>query len=341
MAFASILRDTPLIAVSEQFRRVLTLALRLAATDRPILIEGESGTGKERLARFIHESSSRSQGPFKIWHAGEANANLAAGELFGVCKGAFTGADRVSEGMIESAGGGTFVVDDVDKLPDLVQALLLRFLDQGTAHRLGSTEYRPLKARPLFTTNRSLRWLAERGQFLPDLAFRIQGLRIEIPPLRERKEDIRPIAEQIVLKLASESRDGRNLRFDQEAMALLESDPWPGNVREVEEVVQNIYFREVNGGAIGPSEVKQALLSRYCHHPGVDIELQYLKGLPEKERRSREIVTRAFRLLEGNGRRTARFLCIPERTLRLYLHRYGLLRTGSPAGAKIAGLRGP
>ncbi len=229
---------TPWLAHDPASRRVLELASRAAEFDSTVLITGESGTGKDHLARFIHEASLRRDAPYLKIDCSSLPAELVESELFGHEKGAFTGAVALKRGRLELAGRGTVVLDEVAALTPAVQAKLLRVLDERAFMRLGGHTLLHLEARLVALTNAELDRLVAAGYFREDLYFRLNVLRIAIPPLRERREDIRPLAEHLLGRLAAVH--GRPLaRFDPEALARLEACPWPGNVRELKNAIEH------------------------------------------------------------------------------------------------------
>ena len=324
------LRELPLVHESSAFRRVLQLAQRVAATDHPVLIEGESGTGKARIARAIHQMSRRQERPLVIWSASEHPSTLAASTLFGVVKGAFTGADRTSAGALESADGGTFILDDVDKLDPSVQQLLLRFLDEFTIRKVGCHTDHKLDVRLIFTTNRNLEQLTQGGQFLSDFYWRIRGVRLEIPPLRKRMEDIRHLAEQMLKCFSSGCTDFRP--FSPEALEVLQDHPWPGNVRELASVIQTLVVLGPSNGAYTGADLRNSLITcsgTRSREP--QDELNRLRMMPVELRKSAAVIKEALELTRFNGRKAAFALNFPERSFRRYMKQSGLkVRDSSP-----------
>src|SRR5438034_9106668 len=186
-------RAPSLVTCSMAMRRVETLARRAAATELLVLISGETGTGKELVARTIHGLSARTQGPFLAVNCGALRAELALSQLFGHRKGAFTGAHAEGAGLVEAAHGGTLFLDEIGELPLDVQVTLLRFLESGEYQRLGETQVRRADVRIIAATNRELRG-SEEKQFRRDLLFRLNEVEIRVPALRERREDVIPLA---------------------------------------------------------------------------------------------------------------------------------------------------
>ena len=204
-----------------------------AATDAPVLILGESGTGKELAAAAIHRHSARAAGPLIRVNCGALPEGLVESELFGHEKGAFTGADRQKPGRFERAAGGTLVLDEVAELPLSAQAKILRVLQQHEFERVGGTQTLGTDARVISATHRDLPQEVAAGRFREDLFYRLNVARIVIPPLRERPEDLAPLAEAILRRL--EKRHGwRGLSLSSRALDAIKLRPWPGNVRQLE-----------------------------------------------------------------------------------------------------------
>ena len=222
-----------LVAVSVGSRQVLQLANRAAQTDATVLLHGESGTGKEKLARYIHNVSPRRDKPYVAVNCAAIPENMLEAMLFGYNKGAFTGAVSQQIGKFESANGGTLVLDEISELPLALQAKLLRVLQERELERLGSNQKIKLDLRIITASNKDLRLLVEQGLFRQDLFYRLDVLPLSWPALRERKDDIIPLAEFFIQKYA----DGKYL-LSKEAKQLLMQYQWPGNVRELENVVQ-------------------------------------------------------------------------------------------------------
>lgn len=316
----SVLRDAPLLCASPAFSRVLDEASRAARASSPILLVGESGTGKGRVARYIHESSGR-PGRFVVWSAPETVESLAMSDLFGHRRGAFTGADDEGAGLIPSAHGGTILADDVDKLNLTAQSLLLRFLDDHSVRPLGSPHAYGVDVRIVAATNRDLLGLAEQGRYLPDLASRLVSLVIEIPPLRERREDIPLLARHFAAGFAREYGLPSAPRFEPEALRLLTNHTWPANVRGLASVIQNAVFR-ASDGVVDAAGVLRALGTR--SGLSVDEEVRRLSELSKRDRRTESVIRRVTELTNWNGKKAAELLGIPLRTFRRLTRRYGI-----------------
>jgi DNA-binding NtrC family response regulator len=217
-----------LVGESAVMRRAFALLARAARTDATVLVVGETGTGKELAARAIHEASSRAKGPFVVVDCGAVARSLVESELFGHERGSFTGAVAMREGAFETADGGTLFLDEIGELDLDLQPRLLRVLDRREVKRIGATGHRKVDVRVLAATNRDLAREVNRGAFREDLYFRLAVIRVELPPLRARKEDIALLARQIAREVA-----GEGTVLSDDVIATLESMPWPGNVREL------------------------------------------------------------------------------------------------------------
>jgi transcriptional regulator with GAF, ATPase, and Fis domain len=245
-----------IVGESAAIRAVKALALRVAAADLPVLILGESGTGKELLARAIHEASARRARPFVAESCAALPETLLESELFGHVRGAFTGAERERAGLFEQAHGGTLFLDEVGDTSPGLQAKLLRALQEGEVRPVGGAEPRRVNARVLAATNRDVDLMRRLGTFRDDLYFRLGAVTIKLPPLRERREDILPIAAKALEDEAR--RSGRKrLLLEPEAAAVLARHEWPGNVRELLHVLRAAaLFAE--RGRIGPAALEAA-----------------------------------------------------------------------------------
>jgi len=312
----------PLICRSPAFERVLQEARRAARSDLTVLLTGETGSGKGRIAREIHDHSARREQAIVIWSACEVSESLAYSQLFGHKKGAFTGADRDSVGIIESANGGTLVIDDVDKLSPPLQGQLLRFLDQRSVRPAGSNALQGVNLRLIVTTSRVLSELVEQGRFLPDLMWRLSGLRIHVPPLRERREDIAALIIHFAAHFAESLRVPAP-RFSKGALAALFDQPWRGNVRELAAAVENLVFRASARGEIQARDVIRES-GPVVEAPAGNGERRRASPGPRDPRLAPETVARAMARTKGNGARAAALLGVPIRTLRRWLARYGL-----------------
>ena len=225
--------QTEIVGVSVAIAGVRDFAARVARTDAKILITGETGVGKEIVARFIHERSPRASRAFVPVNCAGLSETLLESELFGHVRGSFTGAYRDKMGRLELANRGTVLLDELGEMSLRMQAMLLRFLENGEIHAVGSeTASATIDTRVIAATNRDLPGLVASGQFREDLLYRLKVVHIHIVPLRERREDIRPLVTHLTARL------GRQVRFDHEAMRALQAHDWPGNVRELRNVLE-------------------------------------------------------------------------------------------------------
>jgi len=220
--------DEELVYVSERMEEVIDLASRVAKSEAAVLICGESGTGKELLAGYIHRFSDRNEGRFVPVNCAAISQSLVESELFGHEKGAFTGADRKAAGKFEFASGGTLFLDEIGDLPLEAQAKMLRALQEKRIQRVGKNEEIPVDVRVVCATNQNLEKLVEEGKFRKDLFFRINVFPISPPPLRDRMEDILPLAKHFLKRLGA-----AKFEIEKEALEILNAYDWPGNVREL------------------------------------------------------------------------------------------------------------
>ncbi|GGE89864.1 sigma-54-dependent Fis family transcriptional regulator [Shewanella carassii] len=229
--------DSELVVASPLSRQLLMLAHRTAKADTTVLLTGESGTGKEPLAHFIHRHSSRREQPFVAVNCAAIPEQILESVLFGHVKGAFTGASSDQPGKFELAEGGTLLLDEIAELPLSLQAKLLRVLQEREVERVGSHKVIPLNIRVIAATNKNLKEAVSQGRFREDLYYRLDVLALELKPLRDRAEDIIPLAEHFI-QLYSYLTNGHECYLSEAAKKALISYDWPGNVRELENVIQ-------------------------------------------------------------------------------------------------------
>ncbi len=301
---------------SPAMKRVLELVDSVAPTDATVLIRGESGTGKELIARLIHARSPRSFGPMVAVNCGALPEGILESELFGHEKGAFTGAAGRRKGKLELADGGTLFLDEIGEITPRVQVELLRALEERKITRVGGSQEIPVDFRVVCATNKDLEKAVRDGSFREDLYYRINVFQIEIPPLRERPEDIMPIAEHYLKKYA-EAMGRRVTGFSAEARELLMRYPWPGNVRELANAIERalVVCRE---GEIEPGHLPIAS-GAAREHTGDDGDL----SLRAMERRH---IARVLQLEGFNITRAARTLGIDRVTLYNKIKKYGIER---------------
>jgi DNA-binding NtrC family response regulator len=251
--------DPGFITESPAMKRLLEKVRKLAASDGPGLLCGPSGTGKERLASFIHQSSPRAAGPFVAVNCAALPENLLESELFGHEKGAFTGADQRREGRFQQSDGGTLLLDEITEMPTDLQAKLLRVLQEGVVDRIGSNRPEPVDVRVLATTNREPEEAVEQGRMRNDLLYRLSVLRVRLPGLEQRPEDIPVLAEHFARLYAN--RYGRRIDgLDDEARQYLKGRSWPGNVRELENAIHRAVVL-AEGPRLGVADLTEEELS--------------------------------------------------------------------------------
>lgn len=298
---------------------VYALAAKVAASEATVLIQGESGTGKEIMARFIHGASPRRQGPFVAINCAAIPENMLEAILFGYEKGAFTGAQQASPGKFEQAQGGTLLLDEITEMPLALQAKLLRVLQEKEVERLGGRKPIALDVRVLATTNRNLKDQVEKGEFREDLYYRLNVFPLNLPPLRERRGDIVPLAVEL---LQRHWKSGKPLPvLDEEARQHLLAYHWPGNVRELENVVQRAIILQ-DGGHIGGAAIvfenPTVALPGEAPPPAVAGDSPLESGLRSLEEK---IILETLQEEHGSRKATAERLGLSERTLRYKIAR--------------------
>ncbi len=302
-----------MVGESAAMRVLRETVARVAPSSNTVLIQGESGTGKELLARSVHLASPRADRPMLCLNCAALSANLLESELFGHERGAFTGADRMRKGRFELADGGTLMLDEVSEIPLPLQAKLLRVLQERQFERVGSSVTRSVDVRVIATTNRSLLdWVARR-RFREDLFFRLSVLPVQVPPLRERREDIPLLVEYFLSRAAS--RTGRPaLRVDDGAMRLLQEYDWPGNIRELENVCERASVLVLDG--ILTVHTLAPWLNGVHRSEAFERQLRYGHLLEDMER---QLIEKTLRECGGHRVKTATALGIGVRTLGLKL----------------------
>ena len=255
-----------IVGTTREMQRVFELISRIAQTDITVLIQGESGTGKELVAKAIHRLSKRASKPFVVVNCGAIPENLLESELFGHVKGAFTGAVTQKHGLFEEANHGTIFLDEIGELPPQLQVKLLRFLQEGEIKRVGSNETIRVDVRVLAATNKDLPKLVEAQQFRSDLYYRLNVIQIQLPPLRERKDDIPILATHFMRKYSSKLQK-RVEELTPEALQALKAYSWPGNVRELENAIEHAVALTVNR-TIGLNDLPEVLRRNHLHDYG-------------------------------------------------------------------------
>jgi len=303
-----------LIGVSPAMQEIFRTVQRIARTDVTVLITGESGTGKELVARAIHNHSSRAKNPFLTVNCSALTETLLESELFGHAKGAFTGAVAAKKGLFEDADGGTLLLDEIGDMEPGAQAALLRVLESGEVRRVGETRPVAVDVRVLASTNRDLGGAIRQGKFREDLYYRLRIVPIRIPPLRERPEDILPLAQHFAGRYAE--RFGRAaVRLGNEAGSVLMRYTWPGNVRELEHAIERAILLS-EGEVIQPGDLPPEIAQ-----PSVDATNTAPMTLAELEKQH---ILQRLDQCGGNRSEAARQLGISRNTLARKLKSYGL-----------------
>lgn len=261
------------IAISLNMHSLLEEAAIIASDDGNILIEGETGTGKTNLARWIHQNSARAEKPCVQRGCGEINPGTAASTFFGHVRGAFTSAEKDQDGLFKIADGGTLILDDIDYLSRECQSILLRFLDDKQYNKLGSHNGpQDANIRLITTTNKNLQELVERKEFLPDLMYRIKNWHLQVPPLRNRQDDIEHFAKEYLQQIQLERNpNAKNLKcFNDCAIKELQDRSWPGNFRELYSEVKRLALFSGDKQVLEVQDVKQWMTHEEHHdHPVV------------------------------------------------------------------------
>src|SRR5712671_2017131 len=298
-----------LITENSSMRALLNQAAQAARTQATVLVQAESGTGKELLARWIHQKSNNCRGPFVAVNCAALPDSLLESELFGYEKGAFTGANTFKPGKFELAQNGTILLDEIGEMAPLLQAKLLRILQEQEVDRIGARRPIPIRVRVIATTNKDLRKLIARGQFREDLFFRLNVVPLRIPPLRDRKDDIAALTEHFMKKYGGAGAG----RPDDETIELLQRYGWPGNVRELENIIHRSFALR------GRLKITPAdLFDQSVETPELG-GLQAGQSVGEMERK---LIMTTLDQTNGNRTHAAKLLGISLRTLRNKLREY-------------------
>ena len=311
-----------IVGRSPALMKVLEVVKRWGPADEHVLIYGESGTGKELISRAVHDASPRASKPFVTVNCGRLNINTAESELFGHTQGAFTGATKARAGLFELADTGTLFMDEVSETPLDVQVKLLRVLETGTFRRMGGNHDISVDVRFVFASNKSLQECVNRGEFREDLFHRINLLPIDLPPLRERRDDIIPLA-YFFMKSAN-GRGHESWEITEEAMAALTAYSWPGNVRELRNTIRRACILATESqitSELLPFAPPKVLPSRVSPAAAPSqLPLWVIE---------RDHIETVLELVEGNKSRAAKILEIDRKTLYTKLERYGLDATAA------------
>jgi two-component system, NtrC family, response regulator AtoC len=307
--------ERELVGVSPAMTEIRAIVAKVAATDSPVLIEGESGTGKEVVAATIHRRSARSTGPFIPVNCGAIPGDLLESEFFGHVRGAFSGAVADALGLFRSAHGGTLFLDEVAELPPALQVKLLRVLQEREVRPVGSTKTYTIDVRVIAATNRPLEEALRNGVLRQDLYYRLNVVRIVVPPLRERKRDIAPLVATFLRQF--NQRFGRDVTgVSPEALAAFQAYDFPGNIRELENLLERAYALGVK------TEITLADLPALSPRVPASLSPTDVPTLAQVER---ELILRALDVYDNDRDQAARALGISRRTIYRRLKEYGVL----------------
>ncbi len=304
----------PLIGASEVMQAVKKRIELVAQSSATVLIRGESGTGKEVVARAIHAGSDRRERPILAVNCAALSENLLESELFGHEKGAFTGADRLRRGRFELADGGSLLLDEISEIAPSLQAKLLRVLQESTFERVGSSVSQQVDVRVIATTNRDLEKSVEEGKFRQDLFYRLNVVPIELPPLRNRAEDVAELCRHFLHVIAK--RENKPFRHTEpEALRVLQRYNWPGNVRELQNIIERACVLETEPGILRAAMIEPWLRSK----PIGGVESLAGKPLADIEK---QVILSTLERFRGHRLKTAGALGIGVRTLGIKLKRW-------------------
>jgi len=309
------------VCSSAAMQRVTDQIQRLQGSDLTVLITGESGTGKDLVARAIHAGSPRGDGMFLPYNCTSATRELADSQLFGHRRGSFTGALADQPGVIRSAAGGTIFLDEIGDLPIDVQPKFLRFLEQGEILPVGETRPIRVDVRVVAATNADLEQRVSEGTFREDLFYRLSVIRIHVPPLRDRREEIPHLATFFVRE-ASERLGKPDVRLSAETLDLFDAYSWPGNVRQLRNEVQRAVAMTAAGGLISP-ELLSPIFAGSTDSPSPR-RARNVTLAAAVERLEREMIDGALERTSGNVSQTARMLGLTRRGLYLKMDRLGI-----------------
>ncbi|HUJ69014.1 MAG TPA: sigma-54 dependent transcriptional regulator [Syntrophorhabdales bacterium] len=299
------------VGISKQMERVRTLISLVAESNTPVLILGETGTGKELAARAIHDLSTRAENPFVVINSSVLQETMLESELFGHKKGAFTGAESEKMGLLEIADRGTFFVDEVGDMGPSIQGKLLRALETGVFRRLGDTKEKTVDARFIFATNKDLKQAVEQDRFRKDLFFRINAFIINLPPLREKREDIPLLVNYCLDKF---SKAGERKGITQNALELLMAYDWPGNVRELQHVLERAVILSHERGTIDTEDLSDGVVGSGPRTVERDEPYGFRRVLTLAEMEG-DYIQRVLTSVGGNKSRAARLLGISRKNL--------------------------
>lgn len=312
-----------IVGNSAKMAAIFQLIETVAEVQSTVLINGESGTGKELVARAIHDLSPRAEKPFISINCGAFTETLLESELFGYIKGSFTGANTNRKGLFEAADGGTLFLDEIGEMSTAMQVKLLRALQERRIRPVGAHDEIPIDARVIAATNRNLKKMAEEGSFREDLFYRISVIPINLPPLREKPEDIPALIDHFITKFCDQS--GRSLTISPTASKLLENYAWHGNVRELEHTIERAVALE-RSSEIQPEQLPDHITNYNPTRIQAEFELPEdgINLTSHLESLEKTYVVEALRSTSGNQTKAAELLQMPVRSLRHLLDKHNI-----------------
>ena len=318
--------EREIISGSKPMADVLDLVDRVATSDATVLITGETGTGKELIARRLHTRSRRASLPFVVLNCAAVPSELIESELFGHEKGTFTGAHKARRGRFRQADTGSLFLDEIGELPPQVQGRLLRVLQEGTVDVLGADQSVTVDVRVIAATNRDVTEMVDAGSFREDLLYRLNVIEIALPPLRERPEEIRPLVEHFVAKLAP----GRAIGIPDALIERLQEHGWPGNVRELENACERLVAL-CQSDELTVEDLPRSRRGASIRSPAAD--LADWPPLPDDSLSlidlEKRVIERVLALKQGNVTHAAQYLRVPRHILAYRMVKYGIRRDGS------------
>lgn len=310
--------DTDIIAESTAMQNVMSLTKKLATVNSTVLITGESGVGKGLIARLLHEEGNRSEGPFITVNCGAIPESLIESELFGYVPGAFTGSRAEGKrGLFEAAQHGTIFLDEISELPLNMQVNLLRVIQEREITPVGGVESIPINVRIVSATNKSLRELVKQGKFREDLFYRLNVVPINVPPLRDRPEDLLPLIQSNLIKCNEKLNENKTISPD--ALAMLFKYPWPGNIRELQNIIERLTIT-TNGSTIDEDNLPLFLKQEATINANVNVNLSLAEAMEKAEKAILEKALADY----GSTRAMARALQVSQPTIVRKLHKYDL-----------------
>ncbi len=312
------LDDTDIIAESLAMQNVMSLTKKLATVNSTVLITGESGVGKGLIARLLHEEGNRSKGPFITVNCGAIPENLIESELFGYVPGAFTGSRAEGKrGLFEAAQHGTIFLDEISELPLNMQVNLLRVIQEREITPVGGVESIPVDVRIVSATNKSLRELVRQGRFREDLFYRLNVVPVNVPPLRDRPEDLLPLIHSNLIKCNEKLNEDKTISPD--ALTLLFKYPWPGNIRELQNIIERLTIT-TNGSIITEDNLPLFLKQEAKDNANVNVNLSLAEAMEKAEKSILEKALTDY----GSTRAMAKALQVSQPTIVRKLHKYDL-----------------